>query len=197
MIQPHLCDNSEGFRLEDIGRVVSAAHSNFDDADLDVFTGEDIKGGGSEDFKFGGFDALGFVAFQHLGFNFAKEGLGDGFLVDSDAIPPRRVRHERQGQRGQSLLPVNQMRRGKAARLYSPGIQERGQVCTDCAFAIRASDMDGLPWLRVVPEQLGCPLKPELYHPERFDLDWTGWRGEAVWRRPGSQCPGRNICWCI
>lgn len=93
MVQAHLCDNSEGFRLEDIGRVVSAAHSNFDDADLDILAGEDIKGGGGEDFKLGGFDVFGFVAFQHLGFNFAEDGLGDGFLVDTDAVPSRR--HQR------------------------------------------------------------------------------------------------------
>lgn len=70
------------------------------------------------------------------------------------------------------------MRRSEATRLYSSGIQKGREVCAHGAFAIRASDMNGLPWLRVVPEQPGCPLKPELYHPERGDLNW--WKVEAV-----------------
>jgi hypothetical protein len=171
VIQSHLRDDGEGFSLQDVGRIVSAAHPNFDDADLDVLAGEDIEGGGSKELKLGSLNVFGFVAFQHLGFNFAEDGFGYGFLVDTDAVPSREGSEMYRRVEVGDVLPVNQMRRSEAACGDSASMEEGGEVCTHCAFAICPRNVNGLPWLRVVPEQLRCPLQPELYHPKGVNLD--------------------------
>lgn len=71
------------------------------------------------------------------------------------------------------FLLVNEVRRSEATRLDPSGVQKGGEICTNCAFAVGASDVNGLPWLRVVPEQLGSPLKPELYHQRGACLNWA------------------------
>jgi len=64
------------------------------------------------------------------------------------------------------------MRRVEATALDASGTYQSGNVCTDGAFAIGASDMHGLPSLRRVLEERCGSTYAQPYHGRRQFPMW-------------------------
>lgn len=56
---------------------------------------------------------------------------------------------------------------GEASAANAGGVQHGREICAYGALAIGAGHVNGLPWLGIVPEQLGGASQAELYHGRR------------------------------
>jgi hypothetical protein len=80
-------DDGDGLVLQDIGCVVTAAHADFDDSDIDLLLVEDFECGDRKQLEWAGVSVELVVAREDARLGVAEQRFGNGFIVDCDAVP--------------------------------------------------------------------------------------------------------------
>jgi hypothetical protein len=87
VVETNFGDDGDGLVLQDIGRVVTAAHADFDDTDINLFLVEDFECRDGKQLERAGISVESAIAGEDAGLGVTEERLGNGLVVDCDAVP--------------------------------------------------------------------------------------------------------------